>query len=152
VIPTELAKVVDWIEDRWPGTKAWRYADKIAHDYLNLPETAVWEAAWNYYNSGARTAPTTSELRESALRIARAKGELDPQATDCDARGHHGALAIADLEPKDGEPRREAQCVDCHTIRIGTPAQFPTVGERAAREKGLGPDAPEDLIADRIAP
>lgn len=150
--PGELAKVVDWIEDRWPGTKAWRYADKIANDFIALPETAVWEAARNYYNAGHRTAPTPAETREAALRIARGAGTFDPQATDCNVRGHHGPLAI-ELVGKEGEDKREAMCVDCGTIRYGTSRQFPTVGEREAREKGgLGPDAPEDTIADRIAP
>lgn len=148
--PGELAKLAEWAEDRWPGTRAFRNIDRTASDFGGLPAKAVWEAARNHYNAGNRTAPTLSELKAEAARIARGQGLTDPQQAACDTRGRHGAFAIDDIGTKDGEPWREATCVDCGTTVRKPARHLLTEGEKTDLEaRG---EAPADPIADRIAP
>lgn len=146
--PTELAKVIDYCEDRWPGTRNFRQWDKAAWDFAGIPAEAVHEAARAHFNQGERTAPTLSQLRAEGARIAAQRGLIDPQSTSCDVRGHHSrSRAITELE--DGN--REAQCLDCGSTIIRPANQLLTVGEAEEIEQA-GREAPADPIADRIAP
>lgn len=151
--PGELASFVDWIEDRWPGTRSWRHVEKpsVAADFARLPEKTVWEAGRNYYDAGHRTAPTIPEVREAARTIARATGEFDPQAVDCDRRGSHRAMAIAPHgTDNDGNPLREGLCIDCHTMVIRPEQGLRTVGEAAAAEEEARirtPAAADDVVS-----
>ena len=151
--PTELAKLIDFMEDRWPSTRNWRHADRIAHDFSGLQDANVWEAARNHYNAGNRNAPTPSELKHAASEIQRGKAGMEADRQNCEKRGRHSRnWAIADLDKTNdkGQPLREGQCVDCGTIIIRPAHQLLTVGEAVEQEKEHG--APADPLADAIAP
>jgi len=151
--PSELGEVVDYCEDRWPGTRNFRAWDKAAGDFASVPAAGIWEAAHNHFNAGERTAPTLSQLKAQGAMLAASQGMGDPDDNHCDIRGHHSRnWAIADIEATEGSDRlREAQCLDCGTIIIKPAHQIATVGEAAARLKEGGSSVP-DHIADRIAP
>lgn len=146
--PTELADVIDYCEDRWPGTRNYRAWDRAAYDFIAIPADAVREAAQNHYRAGERTAPTLSQLRAEGARLAAGKGLIDPNTSNCDTLGEHGnwAIDIAD----DGT--RESTCLRCGATRRGDTKTMLTVGERAALTDRYGAPAPPDEIADRISP
>lgn len=152
MIPSQFEELVTWIEERWPTTKNFANWSKVAYDFVAIPLEAGMDAAHNFYNSGAKTAPTISELKAEAARIAAYKNMSDPQATNCEALGGHGAWAIEDRP--DGVTR-EAMCVVCGVIRIGPRESILTKGEI---ESGLRPRRDADIrqaqmdLDERIAP
>lgn len=146
--PSELSEVVDYCEDRWPGTRNFRAWDKTAADFSPIPKAGVWEAAHNHFNAGERTAPTLSQLRQQGALLASSQGLGDPADNHCDIRGHHSRnWAIIDI----ADGKREGECLDCGAIVIRPAHQMATVGEAAARAKEGTPAMPDEL-ADRIAP
>lgn len=151
--PVELAKVIDFLEDAWPGTRNFRHAEKLAHAFGGLPARAVWEAANNHFNAGNKHAPTISELKESAAMIARGQAGLEVDRANCDSRGHHSRnWAITDIDKTDdkGQRLREAMCVDCGATVIRPAGQLLTVGEKALQDATAA--MPQDPLGDRIAP
>lgn len=150
--PTELAKVAEWVEARWPGTRNFRETEKFAWDFQTLPDEAVWEAARAYDAAGNKHAPTQSELKRAAREITRGRG-LSTATETCEQRGRHSRnWAIADTGKTDGDGRalREAQCVDCAAIVVRPAHQLPTVGEAAETAARAGD--PTDPYADKVAP
>jgi hypothetical protein len=156
--PSELAKVIDYCEDRWPGTRNFKNWDKAAWDFGSIPAKAVHEAAQNHFAAGERTAPTLSQLRAEGARIAAQRGLTDPQGTNCDVRKAHGAWAIETVYDSHGRPKtddkgntlREAMCVDCGTTVIRPAHQLLTAGE-AAEQRETAKEAPESF-SDKVAP
>ncbi len=151
--PTELADVIEYCEDRWPGTRNYRAFEKVAYDFLPLSAKSVREAAQAHYQSGERTAPTLSPLRDDGARIGGRDGHQDPASTNCDIRRHHSKnRAITDIPSKGPDPLRESMCLDCGATIIRPANELQTVGEIAEAAKLGTREAPEDIIADRIAP
>jgi hypothetical protein len=157
--PTELTRVVEYCEDRWPGTRNFRHVEKTAWDFGGIPARALHEAAQQHFANGERTAPTLSQLRSEGARIAAQRGWTDPQGTECDVRKHHGAWAIENLRDSHGQPKtengeqlREAMCVDCGTTVIRKASAMLTVGEEAEVRDGDREPPPGDTLADRISP
>jgi hypothetical protein len=157
--PNELIKVIEYCEDRWPGTRNYRAVEKAAWDFAAIPAEAVHQAAQNHFAAGERSAPTLSQLRAEGARIAAQRGLTDPQGTDCDVRKHHGAWALDWARDSHGRtktddaghPLREAMCVDCGTTVIRPANQLLTVGEHEAqREAGQEPQGP--TLTDIVAP
>jgi hypothetical protein len=148
--PTEVADQIDWLEQRYPTTRNYRDIEHTYGDFSSIPAEALRMAAENYYNAGNKTAPSLSELRSEAIRIATQRGLIDRSHTSCEARGHHGNLAIVDLPGG----MREAQCVDCETIWRKPAGQLPTAGERAqgARAPRVDQSPEQDALTERIAP
>jgi hypothetical protein len=159
--PTELARVVEYCEDRWPGTRNFRHVEKAAWDFGGIPARALHEAAQHHFTAGERTAPTLSQLRHEGARIAVERGWTDPQTTECATRGHHGARAIEDARDShgrlktdgNGNPLREGMCVECGDTTIRPAHQLLTEGEKAAQREGAQePAGAGDPLADRISP
>ena len=140
----DLAAIVDFCEDRWPGTRNFRRWDRTIQDFVAIPAEAAWAAVRDHFNSGERTAPTLSQIRGSAATIARDRA-MTTTTTDCSRR--HDRVAITDHD----EITREAMCLDCGTIIYRPIDQLPTVGE-AKQRLADGADPLPDELADRIAP
>lgn len=150
--PSELAKVAEWVEARWPGTRNFRDAEKFAQDFLALPDAAVWEAVRAYDAEGNKHAPTQSELKRTAREITRGRG-LTSEVESCEQRGRHSRnWAVTDTGKTDaeGRPLREAQCVDCAAVVVRPAHQLLTVGEAADAARRAAD--PTDPFADRVAP
>lgn len=133
---TEISGLIDWIKERWPSASGFRHWERVARDFAMVPMDALWEAARGFYDAGNRTAPTFSELKREAVRIASDRGMTDPRSVGCDIKGH-GNWAITDLgrTDADGHPLREAECVDCNTTIIRPAHKLLTVGELAEQQK-----------------
>lgn len=149
---TELANLIDWIQDRWPNVSALRNWEAVAIDFAGIPSAAVREAAENHYKAGNRTAPTFAELRSEGAKIAGNRGMTDPQANNCDVRNSHSRnWAVVEIEGG----KREAQCLDCGSIIIRPAHQLRTVGE-VEDGQTAGPAGPAstgyDTLTERIAP
>lgn len=156
--PTEVARVIEYCEERWPGTRAFRHAEKAAWDFAGIPAKALHAAAHAHFAAGERNAPTLSQLRAEGARQATQMGLTDPQATNCDTRGHHGNWAVEDLRDNkgriktddNGSPLREAMCVDCQTTIIRPARHLLTAGE--AKEAAEAASEPADTLSDKVAP
>lgn len=147
--PNELADVIEYCEDRWPGTRNFRRFEKVAYDFLSLDAASVREAAQNHYHAGERTAPTLAHLRAEGARIGGQRGHADPASSNCELRKHHSRVrAITELP----EGKRQSECLDCGGTIIRPAAKLPTVGELAEAAKIGTLEAPDDVISERIAP
>ena len=149
--PTALADVIEFCEDRWPGTRNYRAFEKVAYDFAPLSAESVHQAAQAHYQSGERTAPTLSQLRAEGARIGGRDGYQDPASTNCELRRHHSkARAVSEIPGPKG--LRESMCLDCGATIIRPAAELQTVGELAEAAQLGTREAPEDVIADRISP
>jgi hypothetical protein len=138
--PYELTDLVEWIEDRWPGTRNFRNVDRVAHDFAVIPHAAAQLAAEDAFKSGSKYAPTLSELRREAARIAHEHGMLDPSLSSCDTRGFHGVFVIDTHDTTVGRvapAMREATCVECGLTVKALESKLLTVGEQAATRNEL---------------
>lgn len=159
--PSEFAGVLEYLEDRWPGTKNYRNAPAVYNDFASLPGGAVTEAAQDLFRSGQRYAPTLAELCDQARQRASRYRDDDPTTVACDRRHRHGALGIlpdrltaVTPEGRDSlsapPEHRIAVCVDCHAELIRPATQLATETERAEGRATREPPPGYDR-SDRIA-
>lgn len=157
----EVSSVIDWIKERWPTTSGYRHWERVARDFALIPVEAMYAAARGHYDAGNRTAPSFAELKSESARIASERNMVDPTSIGCDVRGRHSRNWAIDYvrdrngnikTDGEGHPLREAQCLDCGTIKIKRADHLLTVGEveavrNATRE---APGSPERAKAAEL--
>lgn len=161
--PAEFAAVIEYLEDRWPGTRNYRNATAAYSDFAHLPAGAARESAQGFYRAGQRLAPAFSELLSATVQASpRHRGDTDPTEGTCDRRRRHGALAIFpdplvaivdDRRDSLSVPpeHRLAICSDCHAEVIRPASQLQTETEARVHQAHRQPPPGYDR-SDRIAP
>jgi hypothetical protein len=118
----DMQRGVDKIEMRWGTTKSWVNWEDLTEDFASYTPGAFMEAVELFFRSGARFAPSPSEMMKKtaevqALRIERGIDEVD--------RSCLGEHVWADPWPDDEDRHRE--CVLCGELGAVVSCGHPVV-------------------------
>lgn len=90
----EFEELVDWIEARWPSSKAFQRWETLAGDFYQVPKAAAEIVLQEHYDEGNKYPLSVSQLKKQASHIAYAKQMIDPELSECSVRGFHGVFAV----------------------------------------------------------
>lgn len=119
---SDFNKLISWLEDRWPGTRAYRKAEDLFVDFMYADQRDAFDAAHHFYHEGRKTAPTASELIAQTRKLAKARGREKPQI-ECE--NHVWAILAEDPETHE----REAMCSVCKEERTFPAGTLNTLAE-----------------------
>lgn len=142
--PDGYQRMLEYLEDLFPDTKAYRSAGKLFHEFAAIPDQVGERAARDLVAEGRRMAPTVSELIATASRLLRDMPDSrDPYLSDCEALNEEHTWGILEEDPIG---RRLGHCAKCGTQRWHAPGKLLTKSELIDRNTA------HDPREERIAP
>lgn len=119
----DMSRAVDWIEVRWPNSKAWENWEALTEDFAGFTPGAVMEALHQVYQGGSRFAPSPSELMKAVRPVQARRVQEGTDSFDLECESHTWA-AGSDLwecvkcgetspAPRCGHPYKGPDCPYC---------------------------------------